>query len=245
MRSLVLFLIALFATAGAPAAEPDGLTTEQRGQLARDKIIVTGETWRQIFSPYIFAGQPVFITSDSVLHAYHVLLEESAAQMESRQALRIAAELEGMLAQIKPEPADGASAEAIDRAWLVLGTAARLAGSHWSGGAAVDEIIAAEAKRVEAAEGLHLPAWMKPGHGLEALDYRVFKPAGFYTRSASLQRYFRALRWLQIVPFRIRDAEELAAASVLGAALWQEGSLPVLAAQWASLIDAAAAPPLA
>ncbi len=244
MRSLLLSLIALSATAVVLSAKPDDLTPEQRKQLDQDKIIVTDNTWRQIFTPYIFASQPVFITSDSVLHAYHVLLEESVAQMESQQALRMPAVLEGVLAQIKPDTVDGVPPEAIEHAQLLLGTAARLAGSHWGEGTALDAAIATEVKRIDAAEGLHLPAWMKPGHGLLSLDYRVFKPAGFYTRSASLHRYFRALRWLQTVPLRLNDPTELAAARVLGAALSEEGSLPVLASQWISLSGAAAAPAL-
>ena len=244
MRSLLLALIALSNTAVVLSAKPDDLTPEQLKQLDQDKIIVTDNTWRQIFTPYIFASQPVFITSDSVLHAYHVLLEESVAQMESQQALRMPTVLEGVLAQIKPETVEGVPPEAIEHARLLLGTAARLAGSHWGEGTAIDAAIATEVKRVEAAEGLHLPSWMKPGHWLVALDYRVFKPAGFYTRSASLQRYFRALRWMQTVALRLQDPTELAAARVLGAALREEGSLPVLASLWTSLSGAAAAPAL-
>jgi len=244
MRSLLLALIALSNTAVVLSAKPDDLTPEQQRQLDQDKIIVTDNTWRQIFTPYIFASQPVFITSDSVLHAYHVLLEESVAQMESQQALRMPTVLEGVLAQIKPETVEGVPPEAVEHARLLLGTAARLAGSHWGEGTAIDAAIATEVKRVEAAEGLHLPAWMKPGHGLVSIDYRVFKPAGFYTRSASLQRYFRALRWMQTVALRLQDPTELAAARVLGAALSEEGSLPVLASQWISLSGASAAPAL-
>jgi hypothetical protein len=244
MRSLLLSLIALSATAVVLSAKPDDLTSEQQKQLDQDKIIVTENTWRQIFTPYIFAGQPVFITSDSVLHAYHVLLEESIAQMESQQALRMAGVLDAVLAQINPDTVDGVPPEAVERAQLLLGTAARLVGSHWGEGTALDAKIAAEVKRVEAAEGLHLPAWMKPGHGLVALDYRVFKPAGFYTRSASLQRYFRALRWMQTVPLRLQDPAELEAARVLGEAVWEEGSLPVLASLWTSLSGAATTPAL-
>ncbi len=244
MRSLLLSLIALSATAVALSAKPDDLTPEQQKQLDQDKIIVTDNTWRQIFTPYIFAGQPVFITSDSVLHAYHLLLEESVAQMESQQALRMAGVLDAVLAQINPDTVDGVPPEAVERAQLLLGTAARLAGSHWGEGTALDAAIAAEVKRVEAAEGLHLPAWMKPGHGLVALDYRVFKPSGFYTRSASLQGYFRALRWLQTVPLRLQDPAELEGARVLGDAVWEEGSLPVLASLWTSLSGAATTPAL-
>lgn len=244
MRSLLLALLALSTTAVALSAKPDDLTPEQQKKLDHDKIIVTDNTWRQIFTPYIFASQPVFITSDSVLHAYHVLLEESVAQMESQQALRMPAVLEGVLAQINPDTVDGVPPEAVEHAQLLLGTAARLAGSHWGEGTALDAAIATEVKRVEAAEGLHLPSWMKPGHGLVSIDYRVFKPAGFYTSSASLHRYFRALRWMQTVPLRLHDPTELEAARVLGEALWEEGSLPVLASLWTSLSGAAAAPAL-
>lgn len=244
MRSLLSSLIALSATAVVLSAKPDALTPEQQKQLDQDKIIVTDNTWRQIFTPYIFAGQPVFITSDSVLHAYHVLLEESVSQMESQQALRMAGVLDAVLAQINPDTVDGVPSEAVERAQLLLGTAARLAGSHWGEGTAIDAKIAAEVKRVEAAEGLHLPAWMKPGHGLVALDYRVFKPSGFYTRSASLQGYFRALRWMQTVPLRLQDPAELEAAQVLGEALWEEGSIPDLASLWTSLSGAATTPAL-
>ena len=244
MRSLLLSLIALSATAVVLSAKPDDLTPEQQKQLDHDKIIVTDNTWRQIFTPYIFASQPVFITSDSVLHAYHVLLEESIAQMESQQALRMPTVLDAVLAQINPDTVDGVPPEAVERAQLLLGTAARLAGSQWGEGTALDAKIAAEVKRVEVAEGLHLPAWMKPGHGLVALDYRVFKPAGFYTRSASLHRYFRVLRWMQTVPLRLQDSVELEAARVLGAALWKEGSLPVLGSLWTSLSGAATTPAL-
>jgi hypothetical protein len=164
--------------------------------------------------------------------------------MESQQALRMPTVLEGVLAQIKPETVDGVPPEAVEHARLMIGTAARLAGSHWGEGTAIDAAIATEVKRIEAAEGLHLPAWMKPGHGIVSIDYRVFKPSGFYTRSPSLQRYFRALRWMQTVPLRLQDPTELAAARVLGAALSEEGSLPVLASQWISLSGAAAAPAL-
>jgi hypothetical protein len=49
-----------------------------------------------------------------------------------------------------------------------------------------------------------------------ALDYTRYKPRGFYTRSESLQRYFRAVSWLQSIPFRVEKDEELLAILMLG-----------------------------
>lgn len=91
MKSLTLLgFLFLSAVPGVPAKEKSGdLSPEQSAQLQRDKILVTPKTWSQVFSPYIFAGQPVFITSDSALQAFYVLLEESMAQAEDRQAVRL------------------------------------------------------------------------------------------------------------------------------------------------------------
>ena len=44
------------------------------------------ETFKQVFSAYIGSPLPVFVTSDSVLNAYHVLLEESIRRMETARA---------------------------------------------------------------------------------------------------------------------------------------------------------------
>ncbi len=58
----------------------------QRRQLAQDKILVTDDTCLQIFEPYVEPEVSVFITSDSILNAYHVLLEESVLQLEQANA---------------------------------------------------------------------------------------------------------------------------------------------------------------
>jgi hypothetical protein len=214
------------------------LSPEQEQQLARDKIIVTQRTWKQIFSPYIFTGEPVFITADSVLNAWHVLFEESFVALEQRASLGMAAALERALTAMHENPAEapeGLKEKAARRAQIVLGTAARLAGSAWSGGVEVDTQIAEQLRRVEGAEAVALPPWLPAGFGVAAIDYRVFKPTGFYTRSERLQRYYRALRWLQTVPFRARVDEEMAAMSLLAKAVWEEGTLPDLARLFQSL----------
>jgi hypothetical protein len=48
------------------ADEKHELTDGERAQLQRDKLIITGHSYRQVFSPYVFSEKPVFITTDSV-----------------------------------------------------------------------------------------------------------------------------------------------------------------------------------
>jgi hypothetical protein len=60
------------------------------------------------------------------------------------------------------------------------------------------------------AQGAEKPAWLgPPDAGFSQIDYTRFKPRGFYTQSETLQRYFRAVAWLQAIPFRVEKDEEL------------------------------------
>lgn len=69
-----------------------------------------------------------------------------------------------------------------------------------------------EVKRIVASTETHKPAWLgPPDDGFVAIDYSRFKPRGCYTRTPALQRYFRAVAWLQAIPFRLEKDEELAA----------------------------------
>ena len=208
------------------AAKKAGLDATDVEQVAKQKVLVSHETFKQVFTPYIHPKLPVFITSDSVLNAYHVLFEESIQRLEKANARRLPEVLriiwrglrtveKGM--KVKPETA----AAAMTRARVAIGTAMRLLG--------IDEIkpepkIAAwideEVKRVTAASGQHKAAWLgPPDPGFMALDYTRYKPRGFYTKTEALSRYFRAVAWLQSIPFRVNKDDELLAILVLGKSL--------------------------
>jgi hypothetical protein len=61
------------------------------------------------------------------------------------------------------------------------------------------------------------PTWLgPPDPGFMALDYTRYEPRGFYAKRPSLQRYFRAVSWLQSIPFRVNNDEELTAILILG-----------------------------
>ena len=214
MKSLLIRVLVLVAWAGpAFSQEGDtagGLSEAEREQLDRDGLVITQREYRQIFEPYIFSKMPVFVTSDTVLNAYHVLFEESLAAMERSQAVRIGAVLERVWGNLENR-----------RARLVVGVALGLLGGELAG-VKDDELalIRAEVDRVEAAMGYSKPAWLGPAEpDFLAIDYTRFKPVGFYTRDQAMRRYFRALSWLQAIPFRLADDEELRAMAAIGAAI--------------------------
>lgn len=202
-------------------ARSEKLTDEQIDQLKQQGFVFVGHTYRQIFEPYIFGSQ-VFITSDTVINAYSVLLEDSVLRMERLNARRMRKfleftwkELDGMEKRI---PGDKKlAADAVTRDRLVIGVALQLStGEKVKASPELAAKIDEEARRVIAAEGLSKPAWLgKADDGFQAIDYTRFKPRGFYAGKTELERYFRATGWLQAIPFRVADDVEFSAFLIL------------------------------
>jgi hypothetical protein len=204
-------------------ADKAGLSPADIEQLGKHKILIGRHSYKQVFTPYLSSSLPLFITTDSLLNGYHVLFEESVLRLESAQARRLPKLLGELWKAMKKNPlrldgkADLASA-ARQRAQLVIGVALELLGDRAAReDRALAPLIEAEARRIIAANGTGKPKWLgPPDNGFTALDYTRYAPRGFYTRHQALQRHFRAVSWLQSIPFRIDKDEELLAALVLG-----------------------------
>jgi len=198
--------------------------------LAQQKVLVTGESFKQVFDPYIRSGLPLFITSDSLLNAFRVLYVESVLRLERANARRLPLLLRHIwdhldkaaaLFQESPE----LTAAAKRRARVILGTALRLLeneAAEMEPGVAA--LVAEEVAKVHAAKAMEKPAWLgPPDPGFLALDYSRFRPRGFYTKSEGLERYFRAVAWLQAIPFRVSKDEELLSVLILAFANVKKG----------------------
>jgi len=211
------------------AAKKDGLTLGDIAKLRTDKVLMTNETFKQVFDPYIDASATLFITADSLLNGFHVLYEESILRMEKANARRLP-EILGFIWKTLPSVGGQIQGKqelvlaARRRAQVVIATALRLCGDKTvKPPAEIEKLIEEEVKRVEAAEGQFKPKWLgPPDAGFVALDYTRYRPRGFYTKSETLQRHFRAVSWLQSIPFRVASDEELLSILMLGNSVtWQ------------------------
>ncbi len=212
------------------SAKQKSLSSEQIRELARNKILATDRHVFQVFSPYIEPRMPVFITSDSILNAYHVLLEESVLRLEQANSAKLPAilrfvwqKLEIADQHIHGDPQLVAAAKA--RAQIVLGTAMKLLGeAPLQTDAETAALILEEVDRVTAANTVHKPKWLGPSSDpyLVAIDYSRYRPRGFYDQTEGLSRYFRAVSWLQSIPFRLDNDEQLLAIVMLGSGLAEE-----------------------
>jgi hypothetical protein len=202
------------------AAEQRKLDAHIIEQLSRDKIAY-GKSVNQSFEPY--RESPVFITSDSLLNGFHVLFEDTFHEYELRQVPELRKNLETVLTQIRENlkkspfpPTDTAPGWRL--AQIVVGPALALLGTPLDFfDADVRDEIQAQVSKIKTAAVGELPAWLgAPTNELPFLDYRFCKPVGFYAADPKLTDYFRAVRWLQMVPFRADRDVELAAIGLLG-----------------------------
>lgn len=205
------------------AARENGLSAESISSLEKNRLLITNDAYKQVFSAYLSGRNPLFITSDSLLNAYHVLYEESILRLENALAVRLPPILRLILKNIddtddhlEGNPALVAAAKR--RALLVTGIALRLMDDSFRfKDDELDKILTQEARLIVKAEGVKMPVWLgKPDASFVSLDYTRYKPRGFYARSGRLKRYFRAVSWLQSIPFRVDKDEELLAMLMLG-----------------------------
>jgi hypothetical protein len=204
-------------------AGKSGLSGQDIERLREHRILVTNETYEQVFSAYLSSGKPLFITSDSLLNVYHVLHEESVRRIETRNAAKLPEILRFILNNLAS--ADGnvtgrpaLLAAAKRRAQVVVGTALRLLDDNFAfADKNLNSILAAEVSKVIEAKVVEKPDWLgRPDPGFLAIDYGRYKPRGFYTSLPLLERYFRSVAWLQSIPFRTSEDEELLAILMLG-----------------------------
>jgi hypothetical protein len=199
--------------------------------LEKNKLLITNKTFKQVFQPYLEGDVPFFITTDSLLNAYHVLYEESILRMEKANARKlpeilqsIYTNLEGVSKQWKGN--NELLTEAKKRTTIIIGTALRLLDDGFGiDDEKVDGIIGQEIKKIVEAKTKEMPIWLgKADRTFLGLDYSRYKPRGFYTQSDDLSRYFRAVAWLQSIPFRVSKDEELASILLLASSLSKGGA---------------------
>lgn len=183
-------------------------------------VVVPGENMQlfQVYEENDYRLVPSFITTDTVLQLYHMYFDFTLREVEEKKLLPAARELAlGMgrkmdaLYRAETDPANRA---ALARCALYFAVASDLLGQ----GPLDDE----GEESVEAMLARPAPEWLDPslhekfaaqrklilegkgakfGPVMGTVDYTMFKPRGHYTRSAALERYFRAMTWFGLPGF--------------------------------------------
>lgn len=179
-----------------------------------------GEMFYRIYSRDL----PVFITADSVLHAWHrsfdAMLEELEATYLSAALGELLAGMADAVPAARAEYGTGPLADGLTDAdyFLAVGRsllAAKSVGTKLNQDARVGTTL-------DAVAGEKMQSFELFGRG-RSMDFSQFKPRGHYEASEELRRYFKAMMWCGRIDLRVaggRDATgELSSPRELGAAI--------------------------
>ena len=218
---------------GSPAA---------RELLGKNGFVVSDPGFKQIFEPYIKSPQteepsdkkpmgdslPVFITTDSAWHTYHVLLEEGVKTMEEMQSKRLLTFSRRLLTLAS----DSTNSDGDLRLFAAVGLAMQ------------DELfrqsLSPEVKRI--VDGLRTgstPVVVPIGFELSPAQFRA---QSFYSQSPELSNYFAARQWYASVLFRLANPSEIKAALALAALVNGDADLLASWRQLSEPYDAFLAP---
>lgn len=193
----------------------------QEGLLTHNGFVVSPAEYREFFQLYEqarYAELPIFITTDSVYHVYHLLFDKVLRNLEDERFQPDLATLSaGMLwaAQSQYEPLEGTSLEEPARRNLAyFAVANRLLDPDIAIPEVVRDDVEAELALIEAHRGF----FVSPILGYEE-DYSQYVPRGHYTKNEARQRYFKAMMWYGRINFRLKERGETLSALLMAQAL--------------------------
>ena len=188
------------------------LSTEQLEHLAKSGVVASPADYPEfhfLYQETHRSNLPVFVTSDALLHAYHLTFDQLLSLLEEEVFLSKLSELNQALltqAQAQYEQLKGTAWEDPARrlyAYLVVGS--KLADPNFEFPPVVRDLAQAELDLIEAASAA-APSPIFP-HLKYGEDYTQYVPRGHYTKSDALKAYFKSMMWYGRMTFRLNDPE--------------------------------------
>lgn len=176
------------------------LSETEAALLQRNHFVVRHSQYKQMYDIYnecTWGGMPLFVTTDAVLHIYHVLFDQILAEMEAAHMVSALSTLNSTLITGQQTVYNNAQSsqvrEAARRNMAFLSVSqALLNDGEFAAPEPVSALVDSELVLIQAHDGFH----MSPVFGgFSELDYSQFQPRGHYTKSETLKAYFNAMMW--------------------------------------------------
>jgi hypothetical protein len=200
------------------------LSDEQKQLLSANGFVVRSFGMENdIAEPYNYLQDhdiPIFVTSDTLLHLYHILFDQTLKGIEEREFFDTILDLSKTLFDKSIQDyetfTDPALKEAARRNVGFFGVALSLLQTptdqvntseniktvSYSIPVYVQDNVTAELSFIQAHEGYQQSPLF---HYKE--DYSQYKPRGHYTQSEKLKRYFKAMMWYGRIAFLLRGSD--------------------------------------
>ena len=207
------------------------LSPEAEKLLVENGFVVVPDSQREFFMLYEmnrYEPVPSFITTDSLLHNYHLFFSHLLRVVEKEELAPTLKELtQDMLSEAEKqyEALKGTEWEnAAARNMAFFAVAGRLLEPDFPVPEPVREIVAEELKLIESRAGIQESPVMNMGQNRQAPetlqeDYTQYLPRGHYNSSELLQSYFKAMMWYGRLTFRLKSEDETRSALLMTLAL--------------------------
>jgi hypothetical protein len=189
------------------------MSPEQQAALEENGFVVIPGAYDQIYTIYQNAedsGTPIFITTDAMLHTFHILYDYALRKAEIDHFIT---DLEGLTAAMLAaaeadyESSAGQVQESALQNMAFFAVAARLLNSRADIPRAVRDVVNDELDLIDA----HAEITASPIFGYQE-DYSQYVPRGHYTRNEDFERYFRAMMWYGRMSFHLFNPQDPEAA---------------------------------
>ena len=208
----------------------------QRDFLSKNGFVVSPTQTKQFYELYEetrYANVPVYITTDSSLHVYHLVFDKMLRDLERQKLYPTLKKLNALLVSAAEKQVAAARGTALEGDTLTvlayLAVAQKLADPQARVPSSVVAKVAAELKLIEAQRGISPSSLFKFEE-----DYSQYIPRGHYTRGEVLKNYFKSMMWYGRINFRLQEDPETRQALLLTRII---GSSVEIAKLWATLYD--------
>jgi hypothetical protein len=186
------------------------LSEEARSAIAENYFVAIpsgGRMFADMYQLNYDYEYPSFVTSDSVLHAYHVLFDVALKRIEEAHFMNHIGNLSRHMVDVSLNQYRQLS----DEMWKTcakknaafFSVAAKLHDPDWAVPAVVEEWVDDVIAQINAAQGFNRAWFME-----QELDFTQFTPRGHYTRTETLKRFFKTMIWLARVAFRLEPSDD-------------------------------------
>jgi len=201
------------------------LTATQKEALLTNGFVVTPPTsdpnkmfmeFYQAYESYRYSEIPVFITTDSIFHVYHLVFDKMLRDLERESFIPMLEELTAALVATSQEQLTALTGTELEElaarnlAYFVV--ASNLLGTEVSVPEHVQQLAAQELELIEAhSQNVVSPIWLMGGEAADDQlieDYSQYVPRGHYTRSEELKTYFKTMMWYGRLTYRLKIPAE-------------------------------------
>ena len=196
------------------------LSPEQRARVAANGFAVSPSDTKEFYELYERARYdniPVFVSSDSLLHVYHLLFDKTLRKAETESFIPMLVSLDAELLRASVAQYEALAgtpwAEAARRNAAYFAVAVKLLDPSWQIPEGLRDLAEPDLAAIAAHDRVG-PSAVFPGL-LPGEDWSQYVPRGHYTKSEELGRYFRAMMWHGRMTFRAGDETETRQAALL------------------------------